>query len=247
MLSQTQSVNNFIKNCDEIISANYILATKKISDLLKGMSSSKLLMELFDYLTSDFDYESAKAKALSKKSFEGGGFIVPTDRQEFLALVFLLLFEIDLEKIKLIDFLMMYFADGGYKESYANFCQKLIVPFKDEVVLAVKQMLNSEALDERVVTVKTIKPLLAKKTIAELDGLILNSKDTLFQYKIDIEEKSNIFDLYKNFSNSLYENDAFRIKTAFLGYKYAIKNLRKPDAFITQIEKILKENKILDN
>lgn len=247
MLSQTQSVNNFTKNCDELISSNYILATKKISDLLKGLSSSKIFMELFEYLTSDFDYESAKARALKTKSFEGGGFCVPTDRQEFLALVFLLLCEIDMEKIKFIDFIMLYFNGGGYKESYVNFCQKLIAPFKNEVLFAIKQMRNTEALDERFVTVKPVKQILNKQTVAELDELLCNSKNTIFQYKMDLKDKNDIFDLYKNFANALHENDALRIKTAFLGYKYATIYQRKPDVFMTAIEKILKENGILDN
>ncbi len=248
MLSREQSVVNFTKNIDELISSNYILATKKISILLKGISSSKMLFELFEHCTTGFNYQDVKRRAILKgASYGGGRFIMPKDSRSIIAFVFLLLYEIDSQEMQLLDLLEKCFYEGGYNESFHRFAKEVLVPFKTEVLLTVSKIIGSTKYDMQVVEVKKAeKPVLTDEQSEQIKKLLNESKAIILQYKMESKLKAELLTLYDDFTNALYGTSSERLKISFLGYKYSTLYHRKLDVSVGEIEKLLTSYGILD-
>ncbi len=104
------------------------MATTKIKDLLKCIVNSPELYRLFDTVTKDYDYLSAKSKCLvrSGDGFSGKNYVVlPKTVGQRLAFIFCLLVEFDRDTLNFNDFLQIYFSeDGSYISSYRAFCNK---------------------------------------------------------------------------------------------------------------------------
>ena len=79
MVTRKQSIEQFRSRMDELIASNYILADKKITDVLKTVTASKLFYELISYCADGFDYEAEKAKAFG----ENGVRVLPARRIRF--------------------------------------------------------------------------------------------------------------------------------------------------------------------
>lgn len=250
MISREQSISNFTRCVNELIASNYILADKKISTLLKCVSSSKIFMELFEFCTQGFDYNLVKSRSfISGKQGERGKFVLPTNPQSIIALVFLFLCEIDTKRVSFFPTLDYYFyEDGNYKESYARFASQVLLPFKNEVLHVIEQMIAGEkTLDSSKVVVKKVeKPVLDENQSEIIKNLLNQSKAIILQYKMSQQLKAELLALYENFLSSLYGTSADKIKLAFLGYKYSTLYHRKLDVSVGEIEIILKRCGILD-
>lgn len=137
MVTRKQSIEQFRSRMDELIASNYILADKKITDVLKTVTASKLFYELISYCADGFDYEAEKAKA-----FGENGFRFPETDKELVAFVFCLLGEFDSGRADILKILEKYFPADNYDKSYKRFCTELLTPFKDCVLNAAEAMVE---------------------------------------------------------------------------------------------------------
>lgn len=246
MQTKQKSIDNFKKYIDDLISSSYVLSDKKLTDLMRSVSTSKLFYTLFEYCTEDFDYEASFSHAFVKgEGYGNGKFLLPHDAKEQIALIFSVLFQINAKEIDFIKLLEQYFFVKNYNESYRNFAMKVLLPFRNEVLRAVGAMAEDD-----YVPVNTIAKPIGVKTVNEEDlksiiKLLDDSYFTLLQYKIEPNQKADIVDLYNNFKNSLYDGDGEKIRIAYLGYKYVILFHKKPDAIFKRIEMLLKKNNII--
>lgn len=249
MISKQQSIANFIKNMDDLISSNYILADKKISIMLKGVSSSKLFIELFEFCAEGFNFELAQKRAfLIGSGYGAGRFVLPSDSRSIIALVFWLLCQLDNKSIEFLKLLENYFNAGNFKESFNRFAREVLTPFKNETLFAVNSMLGNVVRDEKKVIVEKVeKPVLTLEQSDKIKTLLNESKAIILQYKMEDRLKAELLALYDDFLFCLYGTDADRLKVSFLGYKYSTLYHRKLDVSVGEIEKILTECGILQN
>lgn len=136
-------LDNFLNKCDEVINSKFILAVTKISELLSSIAASKPLFELFELILSDFNYNKFKAAYLvrSKENTDRGILLLPESAKDKIALIFCLLMDIEAGEIEFGRFLQTYFyTDGSYFESFSDFCQGVIKPFKNTVSAAAKEL-----------------------------------------------------------------------------------------------------------
>ena len=87
MRTREQSLNNFIKLCDELISSKYLFANSKVFDVITAINSSKLLSDLFSYFTEDYDFQSALVESFYDKGDEKC-FSLPVKKTDVLAFVY---------------------------------------------------------------------------------------------------------------------------------------------------------------
>lgn len=136
MEDKNRDMQRFFAACDELITGKFIVAEKKIGELLRSVAMSDDLMGLFTAVTKGFDFQAAKRAYLRSPidSRTRGEAYLPADETELLAFVFCLLVELDKGTLKLGDFLLRYFyEDGSYTASYALFVERVIRPFRDVV------------------------------------------------------------------------------------------------------------------
>lgn len=157
MATNIESLENFKEKINELVNCKYILAERKISDLLKVITDSKMLYELFEYVTDGFDYYTFKSVCFPE---DGNGVKMPAKESELLALVFLLLMEIDMNKESLDGLCLKYFgANETGQARYASFVLKVIIPFGLATERAADRLINaqSEELAEKEVGEKAEK------------------------------------------------------------------------------------------
>ncbi len=145
-------VLSFFESCEEIKSANFIMATKKIKDLLKCIVNCPDLYRLFEAVTKDFDYSTAKEKCLvtANDGFYSKGYVVlPQTVGQRLAFIFCLFVEFDREIINFNDFLRKYFHDEGYYTSYQNFCNQIVDGLKNSVAQIFREYLAEEKAEKQ--------------------------------------------------------------------------------------------------
>ena len=132
-----EKIQQFINACDELIGGSYMLADTNIAEVLKAISKSGELRDLFNTATDGFDFPAAKRAYLRYPAEEGaqhGIAYLPSERKDILAFVFCVLVELDAGALKLNDFLLRYFySDGSYTASFSVFTERMIRPFRDIV------------------------------------------------------------------------------------------------------------------
>ena len=64
MTDTKEQIKSFLDKCEELKSCKFIMATTKIKDLLKCIVNCPELYRLFEAVTKDFNYISAKSRCL---------------------------------------------------------------------------------------------------------------------------------------------------------------------------------------
>lgn len=252
MQTKRQSIDNFKKLIDELISSSYVLYDKKLTDLMRAIGNSKLFYTLFKYCTDDFDYEGVFTQSFvqTDAGYGHGKFVLPKEPKDQIALIFSLLFQIDAKEINFLDILERYFFVNNYNESFRNFAMQVLYPFRSEVLKVVEAMAEDSTGDVQPVKESIKVTPVKEKTIKVKDvktiiDLLDESRSIIFQYKIEPGLKTELVDLYQFFKDSLYEGEPKTIRLSYLAYKYATLYHRKLDNTMLKIEKLLKMNGVL--
>mgnify|MGYP006956051309 FL=1 len=241
-------VENLLYKIDELCKCKYLLADKKVGEVLKVIASSKMLCDLFAFCSKEFDYEKTKRKCfLNGEMGKNGRFVRPEKDSDFIALVFLLLYDFDMKNMDLLQVAYAYFYDRDLEGCYRNFCNELILPFKEEIKKVTDQMFDYAKEQQQQVKVEkvnansAVKPETADKIRYEQVVIKLLSADrvTLFNLKIDDRTKSDLMLLLDTFESAVYDGEKDAIRYAFVAYKYAVTGMKKIESKLPEIEKIL--------
>ena len=231
---------------DELINSPYVLSAVKISNLLKGISSSKMLYELFEYCLDGFDFDAARSRYFLKgERGEEGRFLLPPDARTVIALGFYLLYSIDTKAVDFMSVLGNYFYADDVNSAYGNFAVEFLKPFKDNVLASVRLMIEGEREMPVAKVTKSDKKVLADADARAIEALLDQSKGVILQYRIEPKLKAELVVLYDNFKQAIFDGDANRVKIAFIGYKYAVLFHKRSEVGIEKIEKILSEAGII--
>lgn len=141
MSTANESLAKFKEKTDALINSKYLFAEREISEVLKVIAGSRMLYELFEYVTDGFDYETFKSFCFSK----GNPVKLPGRDEDLLALCFLLLVEVDGGKISLDEFCDEYFPSGGSAQGkFAAFVLAVVIPFELATEKAVKKLIEEQ-------------------------------------------------------------------------------------------------------
>lgn len=247
-------VENLFYKIDELCKCKYLLADKKVGEVLKVIASSRMLCDLFAFCTKEFDYEKAKRKSfLSGEMGKNGRFVRPDKDSDFIALVFLLLYDFDMKNMDLLQVAYAYFYDRDLEGCYRNFCNELILPFKEEIKKVTDKMFDfakeqqqQQVTVEKAETNAATKPENTSKIRYEQIVLKMLSADrvTLFNLKINDRTKSDLMLLLDTFESAVYDGEKDAVRYAFVAYKYAVSGMKKIETKLPEIEKILTQEGI---
>ena len=146
---EKEKLKSFFASVDEMISGRFILSDVKVAKVLKNIASCELLYNLFAKCLVNFNYDSEFAKAKVTNKVNGGYFVLPSEEDKIVALVFCMLLEIDNQKLKLQSFVTENFYNAdGYNISYSNFALNVLVPFKNSIMNLLGVNENGESLSK---------------------------------------------------------------------------------------------------
>lgn len=123
-------LEEFNRCCDAMVNSKFIIAERRIRDILKSIAASSKLISIFAYCTEgySFSYEFDRNVAVigTEKTLR-----MPSNARDFLAFSYALLMEIDLKSIDFHKLLTEYYYNpDGPNESYKFFTASVIMPFR---------------------------------------------------------------------------------------------------------------------
>ena len=120
------SLDVFVKRCDEMMTSRFIVADAKVRNILKSIAASRRLLSVFAHAAKTFDFDVEFDKAIV---IEDGKKLInlPQDPLAYLAFVYSLLWEIDGKNIDLHKLLDEYYAIGQNINDYYQYFNKVVV------------------------------------------------------------------------------------------------------------------------
>lgn len=124
-------IQPFIDSCDAMARSKFILVDKRIGDILKSIATTKPVYNAIAEAMINFNWSATWKVATNKV----GDLVVPEETNKLIAFVFCLLKNIDSNKVNINDVLIKYCSnDEDRRSSYVVFCEKTIIPFKQQII-----------------------------------------------------------------------------------------------------------------
>lgn len=206
-----EALSSFLLACDEVISAKFILAEKKISALLQTIACEPLLIDFFKTALIGYNRTAEFARAKSKVGGRSK-LSLPVNRTKIIAFAFCLLLELDTGKRDIKEFLDEYFYSPNPKEQYDAFVKTIVVPFKEiseYLFINGDDGTSDEAIDSALK--ESIKTLLQ-----ELNSLINRTAE------IPTSVKQDLFLFARSIETALTPNRIDLVRPLMVGYKAII-------------------------
>lgn len=259
MRTREESLNNFSKLVGELIDSNYLLANSKIFEVITAVNTSKLLTETFKYFTDGFNFE----EVLTNCFVEENGvkkFVLPLKSTDALALVYLILREINFKNLQLTDLLEYFDPSKNYDVAFKAFGEQVLLPFKSYVYQVGRVIINSTQTEgeaqaeaqktaeleaQKLAEANKAKQLEESEVVAKLPlntrliRLLDLDKLSVVQSRISKEDKSELLYVLDLFINEIKKGDSEKINLAYLAYFYALKPYRRIQNNVKEITAIL--------
>ncbi|MBD5585016.1 MAG: hypothetical protein HDQ88_08035 [Clostridia bacterium] len=221
MSSTREQVLSFLDKCEELKKCKFIMATTKIKDLLKCVVNCPDLYRLFEAVTKDFNYLSAKSQCLVTVNdgvFTRSYVVLPQTVGQRLAFIFCLLVEFDKDNINLNDFLRQYFPeDGSYFASYQAFCNTIVKSLQDCISQVFREEL-SMPVPADVSGVKT------GELVSALGVAFSQEEQFLKNSSVIEEDKQNGLKILSALAKSVKAGNVELIDALVCGYTYFVLN-----------------------
>ena len=261
-MSKREELYVFLERADEMMSCQYIVAGHKLANLLKSIANSETMLALFKNCLAEFDYAVATKRYLIKSpqlTADRGEFLMPTNSRDMLAFIFMVLVDIDSERIDFSEFLNKYFyVDGNCSSAYDEFVSSMVKPFVSTVKMLMEKVIEGGLQDpiEAFVLEETRKAReqeqkelsqkkenqLRQKTygvnVNEIKKILLEDKQKIKKKRISEKDKNEAIIIIDMLANAIDCEDKDAIEYAFLAYKYLAKC--RPIAFWGRIKNISK-------
>lgn len=243
-MSENSVTKVFVEKCEDVINSRFIIADKKIQDLLKEIVTNKAIYAVLERCLNNFNYEMEFMKARLPLVEGQNKFVLalPEDSEKLVAFVFCLLHEIEDKTRDFQKFLQDFFYNNGsYFEGYSEFCVKVIRPFMYTMCVLLKGTegtLESEAKETKFFGTDFVhidEPTL--NMILEICDQMALMVETIKNKDIK-PEKEFIIEAFKN---AIITKDRKLIKTAYIGLIYSLKGFKPAAKNVAKAERLLKD------
>ncbi len=248
-MDKREELTAFLECADDMIKSNYILADVKIVNLLKSIAASETLVAVFKNCLADFDYEKAQKKYFIKNKFfdDRGEFVLPQTSRDLLALVFILLLDIDAKRVGFSEFLRKYFyEDGSRSAGYTAFINTMIKPFRNSVSALIESVIEGKIEDpieaftreeerrakeqeEQRIAEEQSKELLKTEKgnyVKQILDYLVEDKTKIKASKLKPEIINELVYVIDMLANVVGSDDKDAINYAYISYKYCSKAYR---------------------
>lgn len=127
-------VEEFSRACEEMANVKFILAERKISELLMLIATSEKLSAVVARASAGFDFaETLKSSRI--RTGKRWSLLPPVGRRELIAFAVNLLYAFDVRAVPLQEFLEeYYYSANGVNFSFSLFVHSLVLPLRDSVI-----------------------------------------------------------------------------------------------------------------
>ncbi len=245
MVTKEQSLRNFLDKADEVIEGKYLFAIKNIEEMLRTISSSRILFEVFEYCYTGENLEKLKAQCFVSNG-KTGAFTMPENPKQVIALCFHVLNQIVNNETDFNSFLTTYFpSEESFLDSYGMFINYLVVPFSKTVKNVVETVISASKIKERR-EVASEKPDIDYQYLYGLASMLEEDLRAFIATGLKDEVQKDVVLIIERM---ILEAKHFRtewLKPLFIAYKYACMHVKKVKTHFDEVEEMLADHGLLD-
>lgn len=234
-IDNLKDIKLFIDACDNMLESKFILVDKRIGDVLKSIAKTKQVYNLMATCLVGFNFEKEWKMACSK----GKELNLPIDQSKSTAFVFCLLNAIDDKKININDILQKHFSCDDCISAYKLFCQKIVLPFKVNVVNALYEKPERQVVEETEQDV----PVKDDEIIKRLIFLIKDLKayvNGLKKIKNGVLTKDEIMFMLNHFIELCENKNTYSLAALVLGVRAGFGTDKELQRRLKEVEDIIK-------
>ena len=244
MESHERDLMRFDELCEELKKSKFIVAEIKIMKLLKCIADSPLLMKQLEECMEGFNYEYEITKAKVPNEDENIDskfcFNLPIEPSKKVALIFRILYDIDVKVLDLQKFIFEYFViDDEPYSSFQNFIEKIILPFQEDfeyIVTGIKRF------EEFPIMNKKEKLNLKEKYLIDIVEILKKTNKIIDSEELKVGQKEEMVIMTNGFANSLISIDPEHILVSWIGFKNTLRDCKKAIPMLKKIEDRLKNS-----
>lgn len=235
----SEAVQAFIAQCEEMEQSQFVMSDMKIRLILRCLAYYDELRTLVDECKYNFDFDREYSKAIVSLG-TSNMFRLPIANRKKVALVVCLLLDFDSKRRDFIRFVLEFYPSLDRTESYRGFMKGIIEPFKKAVVdlltTATAEQQVSEELSTTDIKVQEVSVALAEQA----SYLIDNATAAVKASNLSEKTRNDIIFMLDNFTTVLERRDAQIIYSYWLGLKNTLKYNKLIPKIIASIEELLK-------
>ncbi len=229
MVTREESLQRFLSKADEVVEGKYLLAIKKIEEMLLEIRKSRILFEVFEFCNSGEPINKLKAKYFVEgENGREGAFIMPENQKQFIAISFTTLKNIAEGVTDFTVFLKTYFPAGdGVLDCYHKFINLFMIPFKKSVKNMVETLISASKIKENRIQLEINKPhldILYLKGVAEL---LEDDRRAVVNSGMKDSVTSDLLCVIDALIECARNAEVDKLRPLFIGYKYAVMHLKK--------------------
>lgn len=212
-----QEIQNFSNACTMFCESKYILSDPRLSEILKSIAASGVLVKIMEELTCDYDFEKEYISAKLPLSTGSVRLEYPEEKNEFIAFVFYLLFYIDQGRIEFSDFLFEYYARESINQSFNAFCE-VVDKFRRSLLslFDADEPEEPKAVETKIeIDINIINEL--ELLIAELVTLVSGENE-----KLTLSQKDETLVACDSLIKALYTGENKIVFAVFIAIKYSV-------------------------
>lgn len=166
-------IDEFLTALDKLIASKYILAERKISDVLFQVAQTSHVYNLIAKCMINFDFKAEWKVATSSHFFK-----LPETDEKRVAFIFCLLSNIDDKNIDFTNLIAQYFSTENSFSAYELFSKTVIVEFKRLIIklLNIEEEAVAEGDDVSNETIVVNNFVLLEKLVSDLSAKIKSSE-----------------------------------------------------------------------
>ncbi|MEG1536403.1 MAG: hypothetical protein RR416_05475 [Clostridia bacterium] len=228
--------NMFLEKANAVINSKYIMSGNNINILLKYIANTPSLMECISKCNQSFNFNQELDKAGDKTIFR-----LPSSKKKTVALVSGILYSIDRRELNFNAFLMKYFNQDDYEDSYKMFVKNIIIPYTE----AFKDMLSAQSGD------------MEEEKIDSVVSLNESIKDQIYPFIASLQElvaqdnylkeakKSDYLSMLDGLQYAYEISNSKLIKIIWIGFKSVFVGFKAGQSYINAMDKLMSTYKII--
>ena len=145
--------------CEDLKSSKIIIADAKVSKVLRSIVSCPALVEIVGEALVGYNFSNELSKSVNTDLDGKVKLVLPNEPYRVIAFVFSLLSEFDGRRMDLQEFISQYFPEDSLIESFRDFNEQLIMPFRDYLCewVGFKERKEEKHPIEKINTAETVE------------------------------------------------------------------------------------------
>ena len=216
-----EAVYEFCDACRELPDTKFIMAERRISELLMMIATSGKLQAIVAGSCAGFDFPAAFAKSRVRAG-KRYSLLPPTRSRDLIAFAVNLLYAFDTHSVNLQEFLDEYYYSGnGVSFAFASFAHNIVVPLADCVLTELRAFSESahEHIPVREETVTEVEPPIPDEAVSDLTERIADICDMAEKTGASARDLDELYSVAGALGESINKRDVRLARTLLVGLR----------------------------